>query len=116
MAELKDPQDCKHRLMDMRICEQFPERYYECTACGTLMLQDVVQALDFPGLTARLSALIPALAGRTRDERPLEDILAPPYTLKDAWPLWPTGRIQVRSGSQEDLDDQESEPSWGRAS
>jgi hypothetical protein len=108
-----DPASCPHRFKDLRICEHYPTRYYECSACEAMFWQQVVMALDFPGSTDRLKALIWALAGLSTDERPLAQVLAPGLTLKEAWPLWPNGRIHVVEGGRDD-DEETSSPAWNR--
>jgi hypothetical protein len=117
MAERLDPQQCRHCLKDLRICQMFPDKYYECGACGAMFLQQVVLALDCEGSIDRMKALVRALAGLTSDETPLEAFLVPGLRLKDAWPLWPTGRMKVvEGGPLADADDEEPGPLWGRAS
>lgn len=117
MAERLAPEQCRHLLKDLRICSMYPEKYYECSSCGAMFLQQVVLALDLPGSTDRMKALVRALAGLAADETPLEGFLYPGITLKDAWPLWPTGRIRVLEGGPlASVEEEEPEPRWGRAS
>jgi hypothetical protein len=117
MVDRLDPQRCPHFVKNLRICSMYPEKYYECEACGAMFLQQMVLALDLPGSTDRMKALVRALAGLTADETPLEGFLYPGISLRDAWPLWPTGRIRVvEGGPQVEVEDAEPEPRWGRAS
>lgn len=115
MAELIKPAECRHLLRDLRFCDMYPERYYECATCGAMFLQQQVMAIEMPGSTERLKALVRALAGLRTDDLPLERVLAAGVTLKDVWPMWPDGQIKVVSGGRDDDaddDDMNLPPAW----